>query len=270
MAAQKFHINPETGNVNICRATKACRFGDSSVHYSSREEAQLSYEDSQSAALFGEAPDPASMLNRNGYLKQKYAKLAAPRGISCPKCGRATSTKNGHRLISSEWARCSCGKLYDERTARVELTADNPSRKFLVKEEVLKATWYHATNEPHWLEVIEDTGSPFEVHVGTESAAFDRAITEYAPHSSFAKDFYIYEVELDPDSKIADEVSRDENNAVLKDSESDVARYINLWEDMASISLATKPSAIRIKSRRLVKVKEAHSRISLYNVDPDS
>lgn len=40
----KYHINPETGNPGICRATKQCKFGDISSHYASRDEARQVYE----------------------------------------------------------------------------------------------------------------------------------------------------------------------------------------------------------------------------------
>lgn len=44
----KFHINPTTGRVNICRAddskAKGCPFGGPSDHYSSKEDARAAYE----------------------------------------------------------------------------------------------------------------------------------------------------------------------------------------------------------------------------------
>lgn len=105
--------------------------------------------------------------------------------------------------------------------------------------------------------------------MGTEAAAFDRALTEYASHDRWGrKHFYIYEVGLDPAAKIVPAVARDENSQVLKDENYDVARYINLWEDMASISLAVRPEKLIIKSRRTVTRETAHRRISLYNVTP--
>lgn len=44
---QKYHINPETGRANICRAVKNCAFsknGESIEHYDSKEEAQSAFE----------------------------------------------------------------------------------------------------------------------------------------------------------------------------------------------------------------------------------
>lgn len=41
MASQRFHINPETGNANICRAKtpESCRYADQ-THCDSKPEAQ--------------------------------------------------------------------------------------------------------------------------------------------------------------------------------------------------------------------------------------
>lgn len=270
MAAERFHINPQTGNANICRAKtpESCRFADQ-VHYDSRAEAQAAYEKSQAEFLLPGAKLTEGVLGKNGYLRKDYAALAAPRGISCPHCGRPADHIAGARLIANEYAKCSCGKHYDIDSVDVEILPENDSYRFLQAEEVLKATWYHATSDERWLEKIEDHGMPFEAHMGTEAAAFDRALTEYAPHENWGrKHFYIYEVGLDPAAKIVPDVARDENRQVLKDESYDVARYINLWEDMASISLAVRPEKLIIKSRRTVTRETAHRRISLYNVTP--
>lgn len=47
--AQKYHINPETGTVNICKAKKQeCKFGLSQTeHYETKEQAQQQYEKNQ-------------------------------------------------------------------------------------------------------------------------------------------------------------------------------------------------------------------------------
>lgn len=273
MAERRFHINPETGRPNICRAKtpEGCSyFGED--HYDSREEAQAAYERSQEDNLL-QKPVSRQLpveLNSRGYLREDFAALAAPKGIYCPGCGRATNHREAVLLINSDWANCECGVRYDLGDAKVELPADSESYRFLQsKEEVLKATWYHATSREDWLQEVDPELGHFEVHMGTEAAAFDRGLSEYALHQRQGEDFILYEVELDPTAEVADEIIRDENGAVLRESSSDVVRYINLWEDMASVSLAVKPEKVRIKSSRAVTRDEAHRRISLYNVDPD-
>lgn len=43
----KYHINPQTGNPGVCRASIQCRFGGQSSHFATKEEARADYEDSQ-------------------------------------------------------------------------------------------------------------------------------------------------------------------------------------------------------------------------------
>ena len=40
----RYHINPQTGQANVCKAKKECRFGDDEDHFISAEEARKSYE----------------------------------------------------------------------------------------------------------------------------------------------------------------------------------------------------------------------------------
>lgn len=44
-----FHINPKTGEAGACKAEKACPFGSSAEHFSTREDARAAYEKSQEA-----------------------------------------------------------------------------------------------------------------------------------------------------------------------------------------------------------------------------
>jgi len=47
----KYHINPETGNPGVCRATKRCRFGDlESDHFESKEAARAAFEQRQQSS----------------------------------------------------------------------------------------------------------------------------------------------------------------------------------------------------------------------------
>ena len=270
MAQQSFHIAPRTGRATLCRrAESTCGFGGKAVHYGSKLEAESALREQREELeqLILAAEDME--LRSDGYLESDYGKLAAPRGVYCPHCGAGPDERQGLLLLCYDRIECSCGESYDLDSIRVELLPGSPSYRFLDRDETLSATWYHATGDSDWLSEIRSTGIPFEVHLGTEAAAFDRAICEYASHQGmFARNFYLYEVELDPKSRVSSVVARDSNSAVLQGTRSHVARYLNLWEDMASISLAVKPEMVRIKSKRLVPIQEAHWRISLYNVAP--
>lgn len=52
----KYHINPETGNPGVCRATVSCRFGDSDKHFDSKEDARQFYEREQEALTVPRKP----------------------------------------------------------------------------------------------------------------------------------------------------------------------------------------------------------------------
>lgn len=269
MAQQQYHLNPKTGNPNICRAKPdKCPYGPV-PHYGSKEEARAAYEDSQQDELLSPTAQIEVVLGENGYLRDDIVELAAPRGVHCPHCGAATTAREASVLIGNELISChGCEKRYDLVEAKIELTPENSSYKFLKDEEVLASTWFHATGEEEWMKEIWGDPESFEVHVGTEAAAFDRALTEYASHGDWGRSFYLYEITLAPDSSIKSGVEDDENGKLLEEGDADVARYVNRWEDMASISLAVKPGKVIVGKRRQVSVDEAHRRLTPYNVGP--
>lgn len=47
----RFHVNPDSGDVNVCRAQKKCRFGDDAPHFSNERDAEAFYEESQSGSF---------------------------------------------------------------------------------------------------------------------------------------------------------------------------------------------------------------------------
>lgn len=286
----RYHVNPETGNPNICRAKveSSCLYRDE-PHYDSKEEARAGYEAKASKLLGGSLQGSKKtsdskvlkiQLKENGYLTKEFENMVEINGVGCPKCGEGITGRQASEMLWAEYVSCKkCDTGFDLAEAKVQVKKGSPSYKFLRKEEVLKATWYHATSKENWIEEgyqeIEDFfdngdskgEGDFEVHVGTEAAAYDRALSEYAGHDSRAEPFYLYEVRLDPSSSIANDIADDENSEVLEGSSDDVVRYVNRYEDMASISLAVKSSKIQILGKRLVQPGEAHRRLSPYNVD---
>jgi hypothetical protein len=50
--ADRYHINPETGDPGLCRAKQQCRFGDFESHYATADEARLEFEKSMASATF--------------------------------------------------------------------------------------------------------------------------------------------------------------------------------------------------------------------------
>lgn len=270
MSAAKYHISPKVG-VALCRAKeRKCRYGEASEHYSSAEEALAAYEKQQSASLF---PEPSSRkelwgeVGEDGWLTDESAQKALPHGVYCPSCNQTPSLENCQQLLLNDYATCSCGKWYDIGEAKVELLPDNPSHKFLKPEAVYEATWYHATWKDNWLETNDDGDESFSIHVGTEQASYDRGIGEYVSRvPKHDGEFYLYEVRVKPEAPIAKDIADDDNGVEAEDGE--VVRYINRWEDMASISLAVPSDKVEIVSKKVVGGAKAKTRISLYNVRP--
>lgn len=43
MTVEVFHVNPETGRPNVCRAGDACEFGGADFHYDSKHDAEVAW-----------------------------------------------------------------------------------------------------------------------------------------------------------------------------------------------------------------------------------
>jgi hypothetical protein len=261
-----FHVNPQTGNPGVCRAKEGnCPFGAEAPHYDSKDAARAGYEAFKESLALVAKRKTESKLDSNGFLKPEWYSKIELHDLNCPNCEAPIKVTEVQKLISYDYAHCACGTEIDLDDLGVKITALNPSYRFLDKEEVRKATWYHSTDREDWLTTL-DANEAFEAHVGTEDAAFDRALVEYAPHEAPAKSFYLYEVKLDPSVTIADELETDTNSRKMVKPEEDVTRYINRWEAPASISLAVSSAKLVIVGKRKVEVKEAHERLSVYNM----
>lgn len=59
----RFHVNPDTGDVRVCSATKKCRFGDNAPHYSNHEDARSAYENSQFSQVATLTKKPNAVKN---------------------------------------------------------------------------------------------------------------------------------------------------------------------------------------------------------------
>lgn len=268
----KYHINPDTGRPNICdpKKTGICKYATDGVnppHYESKEDAQKAYEkQNESLALLSLSKAKRSNIDpETGFLNEKAKSKIENYDIKCNHClTNFTNPDDLCDLVSNDLVTCSnCDNPTDITRVTVELTPQNPSYKFLDIEEVRKATWYHATDNGEWLQDLEED---FETHLGTENAAFDRAITNYATHDDYKESFFLYEVKIKPDATISEEIKEDENDESMGDDDESIIRYINRWEDSASISLAAPSNQIEIISVKLVEPSEAHERITVYNI----
>lgn len=63
-----YHINPDTGNVNVCSAVKQCAFAENGMipeHYESKVEAQLAYEKKMDGKATGFKLQKKSIINKS-------------------------------------------------------------------------------------------------------------------------------------------------------------------------------------------------------------
>lgn len=209
------------------------------------------------------------LLGANGYLKPEYARQVAVKDFHCPRCDASVGLEDGWLLVTNRRIVCNCGKAYDIFDVTVRLSAGNPSSRYLHEAAVREASWYHATIQPNW-ERLMKRKNPITVHLGTENAAFDRAIGRYlSRYRPFAdQSFMLYEVKLKSGVNIAPRITEDENSDRPRIPGSDVTRYVNRWEDPASISLAVRSTAIELVGKREVSAEEAFSRLCFNNMKP--
>jgi len=278
-----FHINPSTGDVGVCKAKKACPFGDlKSDHYSSREEAALAYEHSQSTFR-----SPVRELSSSEYdhlfPHMKISREAKPtieaelkdngdRAVHCIKCG----ARVGNAVVAlflqepGNFARClSCSTMVASASvaSRVGITvAPNPSSQTyqaVEKAKVSKMLWYHTSLVENWDKAIQSSDGPDRIHLGSERAAADRA-------AQLLGEPRIYVLEVSPNSTIDDELHQESENDfnVEAGKEEDVVRYLNMYEDSGSVSLAIKPASVKVIGYRKLTRHEI-TQMSTYNLDQE-
>lgn len=176
------------------------------------------------------------------------------RAISCPECGR----RLGNAAIPLEFETygfaVKCKKCKTEVSIMgknrfhipiVELNVDSPTYPAVIPENVSKMIWYHWSDRENWAEVIMTENGPDRVHLGGEVAAADR---KAAVEGKYSDRGFLYAVEVTETATIDEEIHDEEESDfnVNKENQSDCVRYKNLYEDSGSISLAIKPSAIRV------------------------
>lgn len=279
-----FHINPSTGDVGVCRAKKACPFGDlESDHYSSREEAFLAYERSQTT-FHSPVRDLSSskydhlfphMTSSRETVPTIEAELRdnADRAVHCAKCG----ARVGNAIVAlylqepGNFARClSCSTMVASAFAALKsdvFVAPNPSSqtyRAVEKSEVSKMLWYHTSTFENWDEAILSSDGPERVHLGSERAAADRA-------AQLLGQPRLYVLEVSPESTIDDDLHQESENdfKVEAGKEEDAVRYLNMYEDSGSVSLAIKPAAVKVLGYRNLTRREVDL-MSTYNLDQDS
>lgn len=132
-------------------------------------------------------------------------------------------------------------------------------RSIMLMEDVYAphAIWYHATNNPTWMESLlsfrdhKGVSRIPLVHIGTKNSALERAETERYD--------YLYTLTLKPGTSIHPDIVVDDNSwtqyvdeTVPFSMPADGLRYINIWESAGSISMLIDPRALDIVSMQSI------------------
>lgn len=277
-----FHMNPETGVISKCGAkSKKCPYGDDNHSdfpgYLARRYEEAHGEgafdalvkkkgsvlelpmDEKNFPIFAAAkplPDPEATLSRLATVEKKR--------ILCIDSGSAIG-EEGERglfaIIAAEYGTViyceSCDDLHDSDDFFVDFDEKSPTYLALKDENVSKMVWYHFTENPTWHEaIVTEDGAPAYVHLGGERAAADRGLQ----HSG---DGYLYAVEIDSKAEIDPDIDQDGSSDYDPPGTSDVHRYLNRYEDPGSISVAVRPSALKVIGRAKVKLEQIE-RVSTY------
>lgn len=278
----EYHINPFDGEPRKCNAKKKdCPWGK---HYSSKTEAREAYEsihESEKIKTFKKVEkDIEREQERNPEIKKvkkqkrtflnifEISKIDVS-GIECPHCNNTLNQYEASTILDYDrTVNChSCRKAMDIETVMIEVGKQKSTYPAYEKENVYKMSWYHSTIKENWEESLDSSNS-FYAHLGSPQASFDRQIAENPE-----KGFWLYEVRIKETANIDDEVTSDENKNYNKmrdsddsDNDPNVFRYVNKWEDMASISLAANSKQIEVIDKRFVEPEESLKSLSLYNV----
>lgn len=284
----KYHINPKTGEPGLCTAfIRDCKYALLSEHFESKSEAHAFYEKTQALALL---PRKAvrdlsssrwdSLFPAMTAAKSKTKTLTnevkenPERRIVCPECGR----RLGNALAALHFeeigvqAECvKCGTIVSsipsagEVFPLIEPNPDSPTYLAAVESNVSKMLWYHWSHMSNWHEEAFGQEGPKRIHLGGERAAADRSISAEAGAPG-----YLYVVEIAHEALIDDSLYNEESkDFTVKDSnDSDAVRYLNMFEDLGSISLAIKPKAVHVIGYRKTD-KRMMSNLSTYHLDDD-
>jgi hypothetical protein len=276
----KYHLNPFSGEPKVCKATVGkCPWGGPADHYESESSARGAYEIQKQNEVL---PSPVktieintsfitnSSTNNPTYgLSKEEANAISTDGIECPDCSQQLSSFQASYILDiSHAVDCfSCGKAIDLYNVNLTVPPSKSTYAAYEKENVYKMTWYHSTTSDDWTDYLEKDGG-FYAHLGGLQASFDRQLAEGSDS------FWVYEVKVEEEATIYDEVAEDENENYStayspggnNPLSHDVVRYVNKWEDMASISLVANSNKVRILSKRLVSASESRTSKSLYNI----
>jgi hypothetical protein len=210
------------------------------------------------------------------------------------ECG-GVSTISGSEYHTSVDAMMPCGHCGAAiHFGRAVAALRDPNDAALDNANISRLAWYHTSTSPDWpspayeadlLKQWEEVrrqhagaswgmGSPAAskaLHVGTYQAAVVNMLRRMHDQNDAGSQFYLYRVALDLEPHQVNDGYRDENHAPaallttaqLEAERLSAVRYLNVYEDMGSLSLAVLPSTITSVQRLALPVTDlvpAHDR----------
>jgi len=273
-----YHYSPVAGRYLRCKAMTKCRYGSSNGHLTEEQYALV-----QSGEIYDRdahvARQPriifANLTERfigyeNG--SDRWESRIAPagvRGVYCTGCNHYFTETDYQTIVATNEAAVAdtykcvhCGQPQWTGTVGIDMRHEDAR---LLDDEVCRTTpWFHVTNRKNWFESInqyQNGGLPL-VHLGTREAAMDRMRDLRREHAKTTPtepegDYYLYEVRLRPETKMALGITEDfdddwpKNTAEATESERypffnamGVTRYLNRYEAQGSISLLANPRVL--------------------------
>lgn len=152
---------------------------------------------------------------------------------------------------------CACGKRMSIYTPGYEVAVLDSNAPLLDGEAVKTVTWFHSTGRKDWLDAATSGESVPYVHLGSLTAAMERADNLHFSNRHSVNPVYLWEVTVATDAVVAEDILMDEDNwckyvtdCTRNHVGGDVQRYLNTREGAGSISLMIDP-------RMLVSTKVA-------------
>ena len=272
--AKRFHVNPKTGNPNICRAVTYCPFAPPSAHYTTKEEAREAYEAKNTTHILSkvskkpktpeaiELHDTLSSLPRytENYTPEDH--LKGESGFRCSECDKPFSNSAAGLLLCYENVKCRhCGELGDIDSASLEVREDFRDIEVDVNS-AKKRRWTHATDRGEaWFKGLQE--ADVSLHMGAPEAAVDRMLTKY--NNVGDRTLYFYELELKEEVALQPTVEEDQANGDrVENHETPALVYLNRWEAPGTLSVEAHHSQVKVVAVHKVKASSLKTIVSLY------
>lgn len=272
--AKRFHVNPKTGDPNICRAVIYCPFAPPSGHYATKEEAREAYEAKNSThtlSKISKKPKTLEVIEIHDTLASlpRYTENYTPedhlKGESvfrCSECDKPFSNSAAGLLLYYENVRCRhCGELGDINSASLEVREDFRDIEVDVNN-AKKRRWTHATGRgAAWFKGVQE--ADVSIHMGAPEAAVDRMLTEY--NNVGDRTVYFYELELKEEVALQPTIEEDQTNGDrVKNHENPALVYLNRWEAPGTLSVEAHHSQVKVVAVHKVNAPSLKEIVSLY------